>query len=209
MSESLFRELGFSEKGSKIYLLLAQAGKSTAQRLAKRAQIPRTTAYSVLNTLLEKGLVAQEQRSGTTFFVVNKPSAILRGVEAEAAKVKKKETLARELIERIHPFFKTQLFSVPKIKFFEGRPGVENMLYDHCQEWQESIHHTDSAWWGVQDHSFALQYDDWQKHYFAVKSPSIEMCLFCSKLDVAQEAKRKISAREIQVVPEGFDGSNP
>ncbi len=196
---TLFRELGFTEKEVQIYLLLAQAGKSTAQLLAKRAKLPRTTVYSILESLTKKGLVAEERSSASTFFVINKPSALLRGVEAEAVRIKRKEVVARELIDQIQPLFKSKLFGTPKVQFFEGKAGVDNMLHDHHEEWQTSLLSVDSCWWTILDRSFREQYREWLQ-FFRARTTKSEQC-YC--LSDTEDAAWALPASKVQKLPAG------
>lgn len=208
MIEPLFTQLGFSANETRLYLLLAEMGKSTAQLLAKRAKVPRTTTYSVLQSLIDKGLVSEEQKQGTTFFIANQPASLLRLVQREQESLKQKERAAKELIEQVKPFFRSKFFSLPRIQFFEGSSAVENMLFDYTEEWRQGIMREDNIWWGYQDHTFVESYRPWLEHYWSLKTEREQVRLLSNQARVEDELRGKIVGREIRAVPPEFDFSS-
>ena len=71
MIDAFFNVLGFSGNEIKVFLSLAEVGKSPASLIAKRVHIPRTTAYSVLDKLVERGVVSIEHKGSSTFYTAN------------------------------------------------------------------------------------------------------------------------------------------
>lgn len=208
MIEQIFKELGFTNNEVKLYLLLAESGKATAQLLAKRSRIARTTTYSVLESLMTKGLVAEEKKQGTTFFVVNKPNSILRTIQREHEQVKRREGLAKDLIEMITPYFKSKFFSIPKMQFFEGKNSVENMLYQHLEDWRGAIAQTDYTWWGYQDHTFVEYYLPWLESYWKIKTEREKIKLLSNQASVEDDLKDKVPGRVIKPISPNFDFSS-
>jgi len=204
MLQSTFSQLGFTDNEVSLYLALAELGKASANLLSKRVQIPRTTAYSVLDSLVKKGVVSMEQRGATNFYSANNPDAILRLVRIEKEEVLSREALAEELVEQIRPYFKSQNFSVPKLQFFEGRANVESMLYDQLFEWQRSIKEYDSTWWGYQDHTFVEQYMEWLQFHWKHKFKDERIHLISNKAAIEQKLRKQIRNRVIHPVPEAF-----
>lgn len=203
-----FQSLGFSENEMKAYLGLAELGKSTAQLLAKKIGIPRTTAYSVLETLTKKGVVYQEQRKQTTFYAPNNPESLSRMLEEEKADLRKKEDTAAQLIEAVRPYFKSTSYSVPKVQFFEGKAGVNTMLYEWYLKWQASMAKYDCTWWGYQDHTFVEQYMDWLEWHWERRLPEETICLFSNQAPIETELAGSVERRFIRPVPKGIDFSS-
>ena len=206
--EPYFQELGFNQKEIEVYLCLARLGKSSATVLAKSCQMPRSTVYSVLDQLYQRGLVSLEQKKGITLFIPNPPSSIQRMVESDKEEqikeIEKKEQVASELVEVISPLFKSENFSVPKLQFFEGKANVTSMLYDYCREWQKNITHSDRIWWGYQDNSFVEEYREWLEYYWASMIEGEEVRLFSNKSEIEKELKDQVKGRTIKLVPKGF-----
>ena len=47
--------MGFSKKEADVYLAILSLGKGTASKIAREAQVMRTTVYEVLSSLFNKG----------------------------------------------------------------------------------------------------------------------------------------------------------
>lgn len=208
MLDKQFRFLGFTNNEARIYLSLAEIGKSTAQLLAKRIKIPRTTAYSVLQGLIEKGVISEEHTQGTTFYVLNQPASLLRLIEREKETLKAKESAAKNLIEFIKPYLKSKLFSIPKIQFFEGSASIESMLYDMTSDWIRSIETTDKVWWGYQDASFVDVHKKWLEHAWSEINKKIQIQILSTESKTEKILKDKIQGRTIKFIPKEYDFSS-
>lgn len=208
MLEEYFQKLGFNDSEARVYLALAEVGKSTAQALAKRLDIPRTTAYSVLESLTKKGVIAIERKKATTFFTANTPNAILRYLEREKEQLIAKESVAKELVKLAAPFFKSKHFSVPKLMFFEGRANVESLLYDYTARWRESMAKYDFTWWGFQDHHFVEHYRSWLEWHWKTNDEKEQIKLVSNAAIVEKELKGKVTNREIRNVGDDFGFSS-
>jgi len=206
--EQTFKQLGFTTNEASLYVMLAETGKSTIQLLARRAKLPRTTAYSVLEGLAQKGLVSEEKRGASRFFVANQPETLLRMIKREREELTKKEKIAQLFVEELRPLFKSKYFSVPKIQFFEGREAVEEMLYDFTPRWIDSMKAADNSWWGYQDHTFVEQYRGWLEYYWTVKPPQSQIQLISNDAPIEKELKGKVAGRRILPIPLGFDFSS-
>lgn len=212
MIQQLFKQLRFSDKEMQVYLCLAELGKTTASLTAKKLQIPRSTAYSVLEALVQRGVVSLEQTSGATYYVVNQPEALQRMVAREKEQclqeLSDKEEAATELLKQVTPFFKSTNYSVPRLQFFEGTANVESMLYDLCRDWQKSISRYDYVWWGYQDHQFVETYREWLDYYWATMHEKERIMLLSNKSETEKDLKGQIARRQIKMPPKGLDFSS-
>ena len=206
--EQHFKELGFSNNEIKTYIYLAECGGANAHNIAKRIKVPRTTTYSVVASLIEKGIISQEQKKGTTYFIPNKPQAILRLIKKKQEEIKKKEKVAIELIDLVTPYFNTKHHSIPKMQFFEGRENVENMLYDHSEIWIDSIAKYDSTWWGFQDVEFVNEYKKWLEYYWDLKKDSEQIKIISNQATIEKDLEGKIKGRHIKQLPKDFNFSS-
>ena len=76
-------ELGFHENEIKVYLALTQLGEATAAQVAKRAELPRTTAISILNKLAQDNYLTMHRYKGLTYYWVESPHAIVASLETK------------------------------------------------------------------------------------------------------------------------------
>ena len=204
MISTLFTVLGFSKNEIKVFLSLAEIGKSPASLIAKRVSIPRTTAYSVLDKLVERGVVSIEHKGSSTFYTANPPESLLRIVEQQKAEVEEKENAVKDLVELVTPFFKGTNYSIPKLQFFEGDKNVRNLMYESYPTWRKSMEQYDYTWWGYQDHTWVELYFDilaaeWEN---ADKRETVK--LFTNKTPVEKKLEGRWERRHIKVVPDQF-----
>ncbi|MBI4053878.1 MAG: hypothetical protein HY397_00950 [Candidatus Doudnabacteria bacterium] len=124
--EQLLKKLGFSQNEAKVYLAALETGLSSAQDIAQKAGIKRTTGYSVLAYLVSRGVVGKTKIKGKTRFLAEPPERLL--------------TLIGELergIKQILPELSAvynQKETKPKITFFEGATAVQKVYDDTLQE---------------------------------------------------------------------------
>jgi sugar-specific transcriptional regulator TrmB len=84
----ILKELGFKENETRVYVSLTQLGEATAAQVAKKADIPRTTAISVLEKLKGENYLTTNRYKGVTYYWVESPKTIVDSFEnkVEAAK---------------------------------------------------------------------------------------------------------------------------
>lgn len=204
-----FETLGFHKSEVVVYINLVELGKANASSIAKKANLPRSTVYSVLDGLIKKGVVSFEQSKKTTWFLANNPKALIRMVENERKEQEEllhsKTIIAKELSSLIEPHFQKTTYSVPKLQFFEGKANVNNMLYDHSKIWQKSIANVDYTWWGYQDHTLVEHYKDWLDYHWSIMLEKERVQLFSNHSKIEKKLKGKIPRREIKLVPKNYN----
>jgi len=70
------RELGFSENEIKVYVALTQMGESTAAKIAKKAELPRTTAIGILDKLKDENYLSAFNYKHSTYYWIESPKTI-------------------------------------------------------------------------------------------------------------------------------------
>ncbi len=122
------KQIGIEEKEAKIYLALLELGETTVIPLSKKAGIPRTTCYSVIEKMAKKGLLSQTPRGAHTYISPASPEKI-----KEIAILKEQEAkVQRELAEKLIPqlTYATKKLGTPKMQYFSGRQGVRSIFED-------------------------------------------------------------------------------
>lgn len=76
MDINLLKKLGFSDKEAKIYLGLLRLGPSSVRKLAEVSEINRGTAYDILKTLQDKGIVSYYKKETKQYFVAENPEKL-------------------------------------------------------------------------------------------------------------------------------------
>ena len=83
---SLLEKTGLSEKEARIFIVAVELGVATAYEIAKKAKVKRTTAYAVLDALVDKKLVGVLKKNGKKMY-----SSVNHGALVERGKEKKQE----------------------------------------------------------------------------------------------------------------------
>lgn len=124
--EKVLEKLGFSENESMIYLATLESGLASAQDIAKKAGLKRTTAYSVLSYLVSRGVVGKTKVKDKMRFVAEPPEKLLSLVSELQCSIKN----ALPELEAIY----NKNDAKPKITFFEGENAIHNVYEDTLKE---------------------------------------------------------------------------
>lgn len=105
-----------SSNEAKAYLKLLEFKDINANDLSKKLSIDRSLTYSILNKLLEKGLVNYKIKNSKKYFSASKPINLLNNL-------KSKEAVISDLIPKLEKIsmLDEQLSSV---EIYEGRSGL-------------------------------------------------------------------------------------
>lgn len=131
ISEIILTNLGLSPNEAKIYLAALELGQASAQSIAQKAKIKRTTAYSVLEEMVKKDFVLKTEKEGHHQYLAENPKNLSERFKAHQ---KSFENVLPEL-EAIH----NKREAKPKVLFFEGEEGIKRIYADTIQEKPEII----------------------------------------------------------------------
>ncbi len=116
---------GFSQKETQVYLTCLELGTTTANEIANRADINRSTTYDLLKALIEKGIASKVSRNNKTQFEVVGPEHLLSSLEERKQKLKivykQLKALQEKTVEK------------PDVRVFEGHAGIKTILDDILQ----------------------------------------------------------------------------
>lgn len=123
------REVGLEAREVDAYLALHELGPSSIRDVAKRADLNRGTAYEVLKTLQQKGVVCYFPKGKRRLFAAEPPETFLRLAEEKSAAIERTiGELKRKIIpdlEALRPEFK-----IANVRYYEGDDGIEFVLKD-------------------------------------------------------------------------------
>ena len=129
--EKVLKNLGFSKNEAKVYLAALTTGLASAQDIAKQAGLQRTTTYSVLNVLVQKGVVGKSKVRGKSRFLAESPQKLV----ALAQEVQSDLDRALPELEAIH----NRQEKKPKVLFYEGKEAIQNVYDDTLREQPKEI----------------------------------------------------------------------
>jgi len=129
MFEKILQNLGLNEKEVKIYLTCLKAGPSPVRRIAQESEINRGTAYDILRSLIDLGLISYYHKDKKQYFIAEDPNKIKDVLEKKQRELVK----TQEEIEKIIPELKSLYNNAgakPVVKFYEGYSGLKLILQD-------------------------------------------------------------------------------
>jgi sugar-specific transcriptional regulator TrmB len=129
--EQILEKFGLSPNESKVYLASLETGLASAQEIAKKAGLKRTTTYSVLTYLGNRGLVGKTIVKNKTRFVAEPPEKLLNLINEIQANIKK-------ILPQLEAIYNKSEVK-PKITFFEGENAIHNVYEDTLKEKPEEI----------------------------------------------------------------------
>lgn len=105
---------------SKAYLKLLEVEELNANELAKKIAIDRSLTYSILNKLLEKGLVNYKIKNSKKYFVASKPVNLLNNL-------KEKEAVVKDILPQLEQIQQLDESSY-SIEVYEGKSGLRSWI---------------------------------------------------------------------------------
>jgi sugar-specific transcriptional regulator TrmB len=114
------RELGFNPNEVKVYVAVTQLGEATAAQVAKKADLPRTTAISLLARLKEQHYVTDHIYKGTTYYWVESPRVLSQVFEQ---KLKVAESL-NGVFSELYP----SEAHFPHVQTFDSKTAVKGYI---------------------------------------------------------------------------------
>ena len=129
--ESILKKLGFSDNEVKVYLANLELNQSSAQKIARAAGVPRTTAYSLLEGLVKRGVVAKTLDNNKTRFVAEPPAKLLSTLTTI-------ETELKQALPQLEARY-NKGNKKPKILFYEGRAAAQKVYDDTLSEKPDEI----------------------------------------------------------------------
>ena len=146
MLDRIFAKFGLGNKEVEIYLTLLEAGASTVGELSKKVDIPRTTLYSLLDSLAVLGLVVQGERDGTKLWHAEPPTRVSELIDSRMNTWQETKEKFAGILTHLESRHVTDIVS-PHFTYFEGREGVKNVLRDMLR-YREIV---TQAFWPIRD----------------------------------------------------------
>jgi sugar-specific transcriptional regulator TrmB len=122
MYENALKDLGLSEHEVRVYVALLELGTSKVEPVSKRVNLPRTTVYGILSSLLEKGLVSYVIKSGVKYYEATSPERLLLREKERVEELKK-------VIPELAALENT-IGEKPSMEMYEGKEGIKTIYED-------------------------------------------------------------------------------
>lgn len=118
--KNYLKELGFNKNEAGVYLALSKLGEARASQIASSAELPRTTAISILNKLVAENYITSHVYKGVTVYWIESPQVLL---DILNNKIK----IAEKLKEVLPTIYHTER-SFPFAKIFDTKKSIKNFI---------------------------------------------------------------------------------
>ena len=125
----LIKEAGLTDGEAKTYLALLELGSCTTGPLIEKSKIARSFIYTILENLIEKGLVSYIIKEKTKHYQAAEPEKILNYIEKRKHNIEE----SRDKIKRSLPQLKLLQKFAPKteVRVYEGFNGIKTAFEHH------------------------------------------------------------------------------
>lgn len=191
---AVLTDLGLSENESRVYLACLSTGPAPILDIAQAAEMKRTTVYSVVEYLKDKGLMRIELKDNHKLFTAEHPD-----------KLKTMIRLKEDVLEQSMPDM-LELYDLKKnegfIKYYEGLEAIKNVYNGLIRDVQPG-----------DDYLIISNYDDWYNldpDFFsnfwerrARMNINVRILLEDAPAARALKAKERRTNHEIRLLPVG------
>jgi len=116
-------KFGLSEKEAKVYVALIELEVATANEVAERAEVNRSSTYVVLDSLLNKGLVSISGDKTVKQYVATNPEILIQEIDSTI----QEKTAVKDGLSKILPELRAlhkDTRDKPKVKVYTGKKGL-------------------------------------------------------------------------------------
>ena len=123
-------DVGLTRNEISVYKVLLEVGAKPVSVISKRVSINRTTVYSVLKSIKEKGLISSYQADGVEVFLANNPNSIVGYIDRKVKALDYYRCSIIRNIPKIRSVQQNYLREVPLVRHFSGLHGVGEVMDD-------------------------------------------------------------------------------
>jgi len=125
--ETRLLNLGLNKNQVEIYLTLLQLGSARIQEIANKTLVKRTTVYSILDALIQKGLISYSQKGAHREYFAENPKKIPTYFEEQEKKIKSEQKTFKEILPELLAIYNIKGIK-PKIRTYEGLTGIKKIF---------------------------------------------------------------------------------
>lgn len=132
--------IGLTSEEIQVYIRTLELGSATVLQIAQKVDIPRTTVYLLIDSLLAKGLLEQQEIGKKHFFNAASPEYLLKLAEQKKVSIDQTIHSLNSNLHQLQAIYNLKL-EKPKIRYYEGIEGIQtiyeetleqNHIFVHC-----------------------------------------------------------------------------
>ena len=127
---------GLSEKEAQVYLDLQTHGASQTGKICDRTRIPSSRIYTLLDSLLKKGLVSYKLVNNIKVFRAADPDNLAYLFEEKEKKIRKEKEALLESISKLK-IIPSPMERLTDFKYFYGLRGIKSLYIEIINSWKK------------------------------------------------------------------------
>lgn len=131
----LLHSLGLEHQEANVYLAALRLGTCPASAIAKRTNLPRSTARYTCEQLVAKQLMLTSQRKNATLFTAENPEKLKKLLEMQMEQIETRSQQLEGAMQDLKRIFNPYTV-MPKVRFYEGVDGIIELFEDVLKESQ-------------------------------------------------------------------------
>ena len=142
MHKEYLQQAGLSEGEAIVYDYLLKNGECSAGDVIEKTNLKRGNTYNILESLVVKGIIVQQDKNKVAHFHVEDPRALLNLIDRNKEMLETK----RKAVEGILPSLISQYqltTNRPVVSYYEGREGFMKVLNDPLTSKTEVLQYCD------------------------------------------------------------------
>jgi sugar-specific transcriptional regulator TrmB len=122
------KSFDLDKRESEIYLSLLESGEMSVLEISKRTEIPRSTVYRLVSSLIKKGFLNEEVRENGIYISPKDPSELDYLMKAQKEKVDDMVSAIGSLSDLTKNFDTGN--PKTKVRYYTGQKGLRQMLWN-------------------------------------------------------------------------------
>lgn len=124
---------GLSPKAAMVYYALLEFGTMFPSTIAQYTSLNRSTVYHILQDLVDQGLISQFEKNKKLCYQVQKPKNLLQFIKNQISTLNDNYQHTEKILPELESI-RNAIPQLPRVHFFEGPEGVENVYRDHLEQ---------------------------------------------------------------------------
>lgn len=135
ISDNLLKTLGLTTMQAQVYVAALELGESTMQALARKSGVNRSTIYTFIDDLKERGFILETRKHKRNVYIAAHPETL---IEMQKTRTEELERMLPELLA-----INNKSDKKPRVTFYEGFDGIKEAYLDQLRTKKEIVAYED------------------------------------------------------------------
>lgn len=198
----LLQKAGLTDKESTIYITLLKQGPISYSELSSATKINRTTCYSVIKSLTQKGLVSEDLGAKVVKVVPERPESLVGNLQKEQGVLERKIEVAKRAAQELSLLVPGKRTSEPRLTYI-AEQEITDFLFKRTEKWNGSALKYDNTLWGFESAQFEADYHTYIEWFWKEEtSRNIRIRLFSDDPKLRETGVNPKEKVEFRYLPE-------